>query len=67
MIVVHDAAGVRRQAGMHAERINALFNELLSGHLWDQNELREVLGRKGNEQDIVPLCRRRAGMSGSAS
>lgn len=44
MIVVYDAAGVRRQAGMHAERINALFNELLSGHLWDQNELREVLG-----------------------
>jgi len=44
MIVVYDAAGVRRQAGMHAERINALFNELLRGHLWDQNELREVLG-----------------------
>jgi acid phosphatase family membrane protein YuiD len=44
MIVVYDAAGVRRQAGMHAERINALFNELLSGHMWDENELREVLG-----------------------
>ena len=44
MIVVYDAAGVRRQAGMHAERINVLFDELLSGHMWDQNELREVLG-----------------------
>jgi len=44
MIVVYDAAGVRRQAGMHAERINALFNELLKGHMWDQDELREVLG-----------------------
>lgn len=44
MIVVYDAAGVRRQAGMHAERINLLFEELLRGHMWDQNELREVLG-----------------------
>ena len=44
MIVVYDAAGVRRQAGMHAERINVLFEELLHGHMWDQNELREVLG-----------------------
>ncbi len=44
MIVVYDAAGVRRQAGMHAERINLLFDELLRGHIWDENELREVLG-----------------------
>ena len=44
MIVTYDAAGVRRQAGMHAERINLLFQELLHGHMWDENELREVLG-----------------------
>ena len=44
MIVIYDAAGVRRQAGMHAERINLLFEELLHGHMWDENELREVLG-----------------------
>jgi acid phosphatase family membrane protein YuiD len=44
MIVIYDAAGVRRQAGMHAERINVLFEELLRGHIWDQHELREVLG-----------------------
>lgn len=44
MIVVYDAAGVRRQAGIHAERINVLFDELLSGHIWDEDELREVLG-----------------------
>ena len=44
MIVIYDAAGVRRQAGMHAERINLLFDELLHGHMWDDNELREVLG-----------------------
>ncbi len=44
MIVTYDAAGVRRQAGIHAERINLLFDELLKGHMWDENELREVLG-----------------------
>ena len=44
MIVTYDAAGVRRQAGMHAERINVLFNELLHGHIWDEEELREVIG-----------------------
>lgn len=44
MIITYDAAGVRRQAGMHAERINVLFEELLRGHMWDEDELREVLG-----------------------
>jgi len=44
MIVTHDAAGVRRQAGMHAERINLLFEELLRGHMWDEEELKEVIG-----------------------
>lgn len=44
MVVTYDAAGVRRQAGMHAERINVLFDELLQGHLWNEDELREVLG-----------------------
>jgi acid phosphatase family membrane protein YuiD len=44
MIVTYDAAGVRRQAGMHAERINLLFDELLHGHLWSEEDLREVLG-----------------------
>jgi hypothetical protein len=29
---------------MHAERINVLFEELLQGHMWDENELKEVLG-----------------------
>ena len=44
MIVTYDGAGVRRQAGKHAERSNLLFDELLKGHVWDENELREVLG-----------------------
>jgi acid phosphatase family membrane protein YuiD len=29
---------------MHAERINVLFDELLKGHMWNEEELREVLG-----------------------
>lgn len=44
MIVTYDAAGVRRQAGIHAERINVLFGELLRGHMWSEEELREVIG-----------------------
>lgn len=44
MIIAHDAAGVRRQAGKHAERINLLFDELLHGHMWSENELKEVIG-----------------------
>lgn len=44
MIVLYDAAGVRREAGRHAEMINILINELLSGHPISDKELREVLG-----------------------
>ena len=44
MVVTYDAAGVRRQAGIHAQRINMVFQELLRGHMIDQKELREVLG-----------------------
>ncbi|HEY9153055.1 MAG TPA: divergent PAP2 family protein [Anaerolineales bacterium] len=44
MIVTYDAAGVRRQAGKHAERINILFDELMHGQMPDEKELREVLG-----------------------
>ena len=44
MIIAHDAAGVRRQAGKHAERINLLFDELLHGHMRSENELKEIIG-----------------------
>lgn len=44
MIVTYDAAGVRRQAGIHAQRINLLFDELLTGHPVSERDLREVLG-----------------------
>ena len=44
MIVTYDAAGVRQQAGIHAQRINVLFDELLHGHPISEKDLREVLG-----------------------
>ncbi|HNQ94459.1 MAG TPA: divergent PAP2 family protein [Anaerolineales bacterium] len=44
MIVTYDAAGVRQQAGVHAQRINVLFDELLKGHIFNEKDLREVLG-----------------------
>ncbi|MEJ5201621.1 MAG: divergent PAP2 family protein [Anaerolineales bacterium] len=44
MIVIYDAAGVRRQAGIHAQRINVLVRELLSGHPVSQDLLKEVIG-----------------------
>jgi acid phosphatase family membrane protein YuiD len=47
VIVIYDATGVRRQAGKHAERINAIIKDLASGHPhWreTQEQLKEVLG-----------------------
>jgi hypothetical protein len=44
MVVVYDAAGVRRQAGYHAQKINLLFEEFFSGRPIPQERLKEVLG-----------------------
>ncbi len=44
MIVVYDATGVRRQAGIQAQHINTIIEELLAGHPISQEHLREVLG-----------------------
>lgn len=44
MVVLYDAAGVRRQAGIHAQKINIMINELLQGHPISEKQLREVLG-----------------------
>lgn len=44
MVVTYDAAGVRRQAGIHAQKINVLVKELFSGHPISEKDLREVLG-----------------------
>ena len=44
MIVIYDATGVRRQAGLHAEKINILLGEFLTGRFEAEKKLREVLG-----------------------
>ncbi len=47
IIVIYDATGIRRQAGIHAELINRIVQELSSGHLpghETQEQLKEVLG-----------------------
>ncbi len=44
MVVTYDAAGVRRQAGYHAEKINLLFTEIFSGQPISERRLKEVLG-----------------------
>jgi len=44
MVVVYDATGIRRQAGMQAQKINILVEELLKGHPINEQHLREVLG-----------------------
>ena len=44
LIVTYDAAGVRRQAGIHAQRLNVIFDELLHQHRLNEKELREMLG-----------------------
>ncbi|HBA92852.1 MAG TPA: acid phosphatase, partial [Anaerolineaceae bacterium] len=42
--VIYDAAGVRRQAGFHAQKINIVFEELFHGRPIPQERLIEVLG-----------------------
>ena len=44
IVVMYDAAGVRRAAGKQAQRINLIVEELLSGHPLNEDHLRELLG-----------------------
>jgi uncharacterized protein len=44
MVVIYDATGIRRQAGKHAEIINAMIKDLATGHHLQGEKLREVLG-----------------------
>lgn len=44
IIVVYDATGIRRQAGKHAALINAMIDDLTSGHPLKGELLLEVLG-----------------------
>lgn len=49
MIVIYDATGIRRQAGLHAEMLNELVKGLLEGHPLGGEQLREVLGHSPAE------------------
>jgi len=44
LIVMYDAAGVRRHAGKQAEVLNQVINELLDDHPMSDVKLKEVLG-----------------------
>ena len=44
VVVVYDATGIRRQAGLQAALINAMIRDLASGHPLKSEKLREVLG-----------------------
>lgn len=44
MIVIYDAAGVRRQAGFHAERINMIIKEIFAGRPVEEEDLKVMLG-----------------------
>jgi acid phosphatase family membrane protein YuiD len=55
MIVVYDAAGVRRQAGLHAEMINTIIQDLIESRHLPQEKLREVLGHSPLESIVGVL------------
>ena len=44
MIVIYDAAGVRRQAGIHAERINEIMKNFIESRHFPEEGLKEMLG-----------------------
>lgn len=51
-IVVYDATGVRRQAGLQAARINLIIRKIFEEKKWPEEEiesLREVIGHSPGE------------------
>ena len=44
MIVIYDATGVRRQAGIHAERINEIMRDFIESRQFPDKDLKEMLG-----------------------
>jgi acid phosphatase family membrane protein YuiD len=55
MVVLYDAAGVRRQAGEHARVINAIIDDLAHGHPLKEENLKELLGHTPGEVIIGSL------------
>jgi acid phosphatase family membrane protein YuiD len=52
MVVIYDATGIRRQAGLHAEMINTMVQDLMEGHQLKQERLAEVLGHSPAEAAV---------------
>ena len=44
IIVLYDAANVRWQSGLHAQRINQILRELFNGEPLSEETLKEVIG-----------------------
>ncbi len=44
VVVMYDAAGVRRDVGTHARIINMILDQLLTRHQFDEQRLRELVG-----------------------
>lgn len=56
MIVIYDATGIRRQAGMHAKIINTIVQDMVEGHpLRRREQLLEVLGHSPREAFVGVL------------
>jgi acid phosphatase family membrane protein YuiD len=54
-IVIYDAAGVRRQSGFHAVRINIILEQLRKMEKWDQKEMKalaEIIGHSPAEAAV---------------
>jgi acid phosphatase family membrane protein YuiD len=49
IVVLYDAAGVRRQAGLQAQKINQIVTEFFAGHPISEEQLKEVLGHTPRE------------------
>ena len=49
IVVLYDAAGIRRQAGLQAVKINKLINEFFAGQPISESQLKEVLGHTPRE------------------
>ncbi len=51
-VVIYDATGVRRQAGLQAQRINMIINNYIENKAWheeDIKDLREMIGHSPGE------------------
>jgi uncharacterized protein len=54
-VVIYDAAGVRRQSGFHAVRINIILEQLKRMEKWDQEEMKalaEIIGHSPAEAAV---------------